>query len=217
MARVQAVVVLPSVTEFPKDNAINTFTFSPFVPDEEALDNIAGTLEDFYNEVQLSGQSVASYLSSTIVRTTDACHIEFWDIDGTPPRTPMHVVPFTLAGPTVTNNNLPLEVALCSSFRAEYVSGEPAARRRGRVYVGPLTTGALTSGAGVPGTPSPTFIETVAQATMGLASAFSPLHVWSRTDDMIRRVVAGWVDNEFDTQRRREHDATAREAWSISV
>jgi hypothetical protein len=113
----------------------------------------------------------------------------------------------------------PNEVAVCLSYYAEPLPGVNPQRLRGRVFVGPLNTDAGTPTGPSGATPSEDFIGALAAAGANLAGndALNTAGVWwvvhSRAGDMFNIVYGGWVDNEFDTQRRRQVDATARIVW----
>lgn len=123
----------------------------------------------------------------------------------------------------VGNNCLPLEVAFCLSFRAAWTTPAQQARRRGRVYLGPLAPAVLVS------TPPPAPIvdlmeagafymeRLLSESVAGVGGGDpAPWCVWSRTDGSLHDVVGGWVDNEWDTQRRRGLRPTYRETWGLS-
>jgi len=109
---------------------------------------------------------------------------------------------------------LPPEVSICMSFQGVAISGNPQARRRGRVYFGPLRQDRV----GTDGRPTGGLLDSVDAAGTGLLAASDAAtawrwHVWSTTDGMGVRIDNGWIDNEFDTQRRRGRIATARQTF----
>lgn len=108
---------------------------------------------------------------------------------------------------------LPTEVALCMSFHAPPVSGLPQARRRGRIYVGPLNTTYVAS----TGRPDAALISLIAKAGRDALDDFDDIagidwavHSTKGAEGEGVAVTAGWVDNEYDTQRRRGREATTR-------
>jgi hypothetical protein len=103
---------------------------------------------------------------------------------------------------------------MCVSFHGEYVSGEPQARRRGRVYV-PW----MQASSNVDGRPESTFVTLLAASfaefhAAAIASANVNWVVWSPTDSAAYPVEAGWIDDAWDTQRRRGVSATYRIPWN---
>lgn len=197
------VVRLPYASGLPADVAVNVF-HSLGNNDGEAT-TFSGHLVTFYNAIDaiLSGllSNVASAATVTTYRVADA-----------PPRAPVQILPFTLV---TSVNTLPPEVAVTVSFQGLKVSGQPQARRRGRVFLGPmanindLTTGRPT-GANV------TTIATAADAllTSSLTAGSAIWSVYSPTSGNTTIVNNGWVDNEFDTIRERGRPATSRTTFS---
>ena len=100
---------------------------------------------------------------------------------------------------------------MCASYKASTVAGLAAARHRGRVYFGPLNDYETVAIAGGYARPSTQFIGHLAQATLGLfGGGVVEFCVYSRAARVWNAVDAGWVDNEWDTQRRRGEQANAR-------
>jgi len=98
------------------------------------------------------------------------------------------------------------EPAMCLSFYA----GTNTKRRRGRLYLPVNILQASNSYAVRPGT---TMIDKVA-ALVPILTALGGVDidwsVWSRVDGSARAVTNWWVDNEWDTQRRRGLRGTTR-------
>jgi hypothetical protein len=214
----EAQVVMPRVTGLPEDVIVNTFHF--FVPvtyDIDDLVAIHGRLVEFYNNDPAGGDGIHAYLSHVITRSTLACNIKFYDLEEPSPRAPVYEQSWTLAAPAGSSSPLPSEVALCLSYRGALVSGEVAARRRGRVYIGPLITEAKTTGTSDP-RPTTNVINRWLDAGEALADpdAVSPWVVWSPTANANTLIEVVWVDNAFDTQRRRGPDATDRTSRTIT-
>lgn len=110
-----------------------------------------------------------------------------------------------------TGGPLPTEVALCMSFQALITSGIPQARRRGRVYFGPLKASDLAAG----GRPSATLVSALDTFGTDLLAASNAAATWtwgvySETASTFAPIANGWVDDEFDTQRRRGRVLTTR-------
>ena len=109
---------------------------------------------------------------------------------------------------------LPPEVAMCLSFQAPKVSGVPQARRRGRVYIGPLRS--IVSSGGRPSSSAITTLRDAGEAlrAAGVASAGDwNWAVYSTVLGGTADVTSGWVDDEFDTQRRRGRLPTTRNVF----
>lgn len=207
--------VLPYLSGLPEDVSvqdwvINDTTDAPIGP-------IVLAFESFYNDNQPDGNSIASAISTRVTREVDGCRFEAYLIDLATGAvgSPFGVYPFTL-GATTSTASLPDEVALCTSFASVVPPGGRPGRHRGRIYMGPFVSGFNTAD----GRPSDILVERLVAATNQLAldliDAGVALSVWSRVDKATRPVVRGWVDNAWDTQRRRGVAATGRVTWALS-
>jgi hypothetical protein len=129
------------------------------------------------------------------------------------PRAPISTGSFNLpVAPSL--GSLPPEVTLVLSFQAVQLSGVPQARRRGRVFIPFLQSNA----SGSDGRPVAAVITDVRDAANTLLSASNSAAGWtwltfSRVAPGYATVVNGWVDNEWDTQRRRGRVPTSRTVW----
>lgn len=149
---------------------------------------------------------------SNLVRQNN--HVtKFYDRDDPEPRAPVFTFTWNLAvAPTA--NPSPPEVSLCCSFQGDPISGIPQSRRRGRNY---LPFPAVTM-IGTDGRPNATAItNAVAWGNSLLTfSDSSTDHTWVVASsygvpgEFDTVITNGWVDNEFDVQRRRGRDATTR-------
>lgn len=222
MPRLRHQVILPYTSGFARDASINVWHTSSVDKTrlEQAQDASLALLEFYVSATGVGAETiVGAYYSQIVSRVAEACLIRTFDLDDPTPREPILEFPWQMVGHSEANS-LPYEVALCSSFTAEGGEGAPLRRRRGRVYLGPFNLDALQGGA-VPA-PATTLIDTVVAATERLITTFgdtptsSFVGVYSRVDDLVRPITSGWVDNEFDTQRRRQRDATARTEWDLT-
>jgi hypothetical protein len=123
---------------------------------------------------------------------------------------------------------LPSEVAVVMSFRSTESPGLPPARRRGRIYLGPLNVAAIgvVGGTVVPARVHPTFVSAIiGKATILKAALTAAGGSWvvhsatlmregSATPDHV--VNAGYVDNAFDVQRRRGIASNLRQPLSVA-
>jgi len=219
-----ATVTMPYTTGLPEDIAVNTFAFDGDPGDAGAESDLTDLLEAFYTTV-VGSFSIGSMISEVVSRTTNACRIDLAEIVDTGPTVDVGPVyfsaDFTMTAPhgTGTAVSLPLEVAIVNSVRNVLGTG-PVARRRGRQYIGPLDIIVLSTTGPFP-LVDPTFTSLLATQSEALAtdSATNGTSwcVWSRTAGQLFLIEAGFVDNEFDTQRRRGADATLRESWSTLV
>lgn len=104
------------------------------------------------------------------------------------------------------------ELAVCLSYKAQYVSGVTPKRRRGRIYLGPFSGGVVDSATGKLAAASKTVIVNAGQVFLDLHQAATTWSwvVYSPTTDTAGtgeagayEVLSAWVDDELDTQRRR--------------
>lgn len=207
-----------------EDRIVNDFAFTKASPaDVNDYTDMAGWIEDFYNTGNGILEPVASYLGSQIDRGSTHL-LQFYNIVAGPLGAPAYELAWIGPSAPTGTDNLPTEVAGVASFHATLVGQDeevgatrPRARRRGRLYLGPLTTQAVQS-LSVPspllGTEFRTAMAFAMAELRDASTALSiPWGVWSRADLVVRPVVGGWTDNAFDTQRRRGTAATARAVW----
>lgn len=195
-------VALQMDSGVPEDRAVNTWWC--IADDLTALGLFVTQLGTFY-------QAIDNYLSSAVNTTGHV--IKSYDMADPEPRAPVLVV----TGTTLTTGTtaMPAEVATCMSFQAVQQSGQSQARRRGRVYIGPLAQNTLHSS----GTPEGAWTSALVAAGQALLDASDAAATWSwavysRVDQTAISVSNGWVDNAFDTQRRRGPVASARAIFS---
>nr|CRY97793.1 hypothetical protein [uncultured prokaryote] len=186
------------------ENYVTNTLYTASVDDADAGD----CLVYFLTFMRSIGASYSTYIQQNnhqydVYRMSDAT-----------PRTPILSGLWNLTS-APTNPPLPPEVALCLSFQGDPFSGDPQSRRRGRIYVGPLRANESDSS----GRPISALINRLADAGANLlddiaANTDSAWSVYSPTAGGTVIITNGWVDNEYDTQRRRGRKATARTLWS---
>ena len=200
-----AQTILRTTDNNPENYATNTLYFETDNP-TTSIPDIQVDIEAFYN-------SILGFYPSTISTTG---HMTKWYlVGGPPPNYPIAELSWDFANPT-SGNPLPSEVALCLSFQGERVAGEPQARKRGRIYIGPLDEQVLAND----GRPGAAFTSALAGAG-GILLVRSEEQtawkwvVWSGTAQTATIIADGWVDNSFDTQRRRGVQWTQRELFPL--
>lgn len=211
----RAIATLSRKSGLPEDKSVNVFHFDSddgFTKVENAQ-QITSRLHDFYKAIE-------SYLSTVLASSLT---VQVYDLEDPEPRVPINEFTYTDINPAGTA--LPDEVAVCLSFQAEKESGVDQARRRGRVYIGPLAqlAGQLAgTTADATYVVNPAFITALGTAGANLfggtgvnrpvQSIFSPT-IYAATgnlDQAMSDVADYWIDNAFDTQRRRGRAATSR-------
>lgn len=203
-------------TALPEDVCVNTWHFlhenePPGTTPQDSANDMIDQLEEFYTGID-------GVIYPAIVGTSIECRA--YDMADPEPRVPVLTRIITIAPTTATP--LPPEMAVCLSMKADVESGEIAARRRGRVYVGPLQVGlpGVTSGKVIVSASYTGNIADNAELAFrtGLTGSDPYLCVYSRTEDeggasvadSFHKVTSIYVDNAFDVQRRRGHESTAR-------
>jgi hypothetical protein len=211
MATMRAQVVFQGMSNTPEDVVVNTYHFVS--PDYAIVnrDLVRDYLVELYNTtVPAPGTGkIAESMSSFLSRVANASKIKVYDLAEPKPRTPT-TYSWTLAansgGALV---ELPAEVAVCASFYA--LQNRP--RYRGRVYLGPWVSNVLQDALNDRSRPQTTLIDTIAGAfnRLLLKPGTGPkLAIQSNADGQARIATNGWVDDAWDTQRRRGQDAKSR-------
>jgi len=189
----------------------------------------AAVLTDVFNAFNAFYTTWDDNLSSVV---GTSARIKIYNMDDPPPRFPIMDQTFTLT-PAAGAATMPNEVASCLSFEGLVASGVNRRRNRGRVYLGPLAAAAGTqtgadlrpnvtfrnavTGAAnthlmpIPGTTSAQTIEWCVFSrsnALGLAIGeppplTEPNYNESQLAIGYRTVIRAWIDDAFDTQRRR--------------
>jgi hypothetical protein len=205
MTHYKVMITIPMTSGLPEDAAVNTWHC-------DAL-SLPGGYEDFVDELEVLYREIGD-LWSTKVDDTKVRATVYRMADPTP-RAPV----FTrlLTGLTKGSAALPPEIAITCSFQGERTSGESQARRRGRVFLGPLSTVWTSTTDPTVAAANLTKISNAFNAFVGASdiSATFDWCVYSPSDASLVPVNNGWVDNAFDVQRRRGTDPTTRSLWGL--
>ena len=194
--------------------------------DERNVAAIAQRLSRFYGVATTEEPAKPSdFLSSAMAPAQT--RIKVFNVSNPPPLVPLLDTAMPIPAPG-SGTLIPHEVACVLSFAANRESGTVAARRRGRIYFGPLNFAGTLSAVGGP------------RVSVGLQRAllFGAGRLRRETGDswvvvsraagstqtlgadgkmrrtpgprVVHTVNSAFVDNAFDTQRRRGPKATAR-------
>jgi hypothetical protein len=208
--------ILRGRTGLPEDKYVTTWAFKttdglpPTVGQSVAAKDL---VTEFFTGVT-APQTVAlrSYLGGQVDQPNTECRV--YRLGDAPPREPTI---FTLNLGGITTSSLPSEVAVVNSF----FSLRNLPRNRGRIYFGPLTTPSmttLTNGVNFPSTALQTALVESSKRLRAAAGAQGLVwSVLSQVDAVMRPITAGWVDNAWDTQRRRGESASGRLSWVSGV
>lgn len=213
-----------SESGMPADSVLNTFHFEgPTVADSAAADVLAEVVCDFYTQ-SAAGASGNIEQWLPMGAFADPQHsVKVYNMADAKPRVPLTTYveespAFTVVQPMVA------EAAICLSFRGTVQSGMSMARRRGRIFIGPLNFQA--------GLDDTTFLRPAvllrsdlcyAGRALSLAadaigytwSVYSPTTAASVPeggggDFPLTAIVHFWVDDAFDTIRSRGPAPTSR-------
>lgn len=219
---IRCVATFPHASGLPSLAVVNSWALISVDPATRA-----GAATDWTTNLNSFYGGIKTILSSAIAWNSGT--YEYIDMADAKPRVPFQVDTANLGTLSTSNIDMPPEVALCLSFRGSTGSGLNAKRRRGRVYIGPLQLSVATE----PIAPTNASVDLVATSAAALMTAtyhkwaiYSPSthhgvpvggklsdypdEVPALLDDSFVEVTSRWVDNAFDTQRRRGVPATYR-------
>lgn len=211
------------------DSVMNTFHYEgPASPTDPQFSLwITNYYNWLHNAAPFTGFAPAQYLSEALAVGANAFTVEFFRLPASPGNTgsPLRTFTQSWADPFGVAAPLPNEVAMCLTFQS-FVTGSlpeegpgnirPAARRRNRIYIGPLNVQAI-SPHGTTKEPlvsdgcSGSFVYGYQESmvTQQQASGWTPV-CFSKANWDAHRPLVVWADNAFDTQRRRGDSPTAR-------
>jgi hypothetical protein len=217
-----AQVTLQRDSGLPEDVIVNTMHFeddSGFGTDAGITDNGAGLI----NRIGTFYTTIGGDLSSGL---TGAGTVKLYNHNDVQPRIPKMQGTFAFTPGTTM---LPAEVAMAISFKAAPASGVNPARRRGRIFVGPLaqvalavTTGEDTSDPRMSTAKMTSWLNAFRTMARGGAGTFR-LAIFSQTtfaatgslDEAYTDASLLWISNDADTIRSRGARATRRLTASL--
>lgn len=216
MTSLLAVLTIPHDSGLARDAVSNTFSFATLAaPTPADLTAIENALKDFYNGSSGAQPTIAENLASCL--NNIGVKLRIYNRADPKPRVPIHDVTFNLNA--FGADSLPSECAVVASFSGAPVAGIRAARQRGRVYIGPCRV-ASSTGASPGARPSAGMTGAVLQAMIrlfnfsaGSATTDWVVHSSTQVPPMDTIVSKGFVDNSWDTQRRRGERPTAKTLW----
>lgn len=232
---VKAHLVLNSKSGVSEDNAVWTLYYRPpggSIPIDPgsgsvAVDNLAAAISHFLGSVPAGlTLSVVDFLAPSIMRGFPGAELKLYAI----PINPVQVLgpPFatrliTIPG-TPPTGGFPAEVASCLTYHAD-LNGipergpnntRPASSRRGRIYLGPLTGASGVANATTGWTTVATNFRDTALGAAGqflkgeAGNASWQWVVFSKKNWEVHDVKGAWMNDAFDTQRRRGQDPTVK-------
>lgn len=228
MSLVKCQTVFERSSGLPEDRVVadHYFGTGPGDQSQATINMIEVAMSDFWQGARTTAANLTSYLATDITRAVDSAQRRYYlkepgeQFFGSP----SFIQPFQ-PGAAVAATGLPDEVAVCLSYHGDLTdipeedgAIRPAARRRGRIYFGPLWAGAVSQGAGLPVRPASVVQADLIDAATDLLAASDAAAEWTwvvphavaTAGWSVVPVVGGWVDNAWDTQRRRGISATQR-------
>jgi hypothetical protein len=210
---IRVLATLQGSSALPEDRFVTTWAFGSDAADSEAAKVAAiGLVRLFYNGSNGGQTRIADSLSGQHLNLSLSTFTAYYLGDPVGFREP-YTEEWGGAG-FGSGTALPSEVAVCASYYSEF--NRP--RSRGRVYLGPLVSGAMTSSAGQPARVHPNLMDSITSSMTTLID-FQPIlgPRWcviakSETTSApeLKPITHGWCDNAFDTMRKRGEKATAR-------
>lgn len=200
-------------TQLPEDAFVNTWHFYNNVFPYADYENVRDMLLDFYSESFFDmNQPLCEYMTSNTISGNYT--LKAYNLDDPKPRAVVYLDQGTVAPGNLPG--LPTECAAVFSYQATQESGLPQARRRNRIYFGPIST----EGAGDSGRIANNLVQDMLFSGRQLkeasdASANWTWSVYSPTDNEFYATHDGWVDNGMDTQRRRGLRSTQRGVFGL--
>lgn len=208
----QAQWIFQAASQRPEDAVTNT-THWHKTGSISDFENVRDMLVDFYSVIPTGATNRVQDFFTT-KGLTGNWQLKMYKLSDDKPRAPA----YTSQGSFELQNvaSLPSEVALVMSFQTEPESGLPQARRRNRIYLGPFAGMANSE----VGRPSNLLVETLLFAGHQMIvasdeSIYWAWHVYSPTQNAHYPTISGWVDNAWDSQRRRGVDATLRGGFDV--
>lgn len=206
----------------------NVFTNTLYFRDDAAVKRSFGDVADlldtkltgFYNVAQGGG---GNRIMDFISRVTDASltTLKVYDLNESAPRIP-EIRPMTVTQ-SGTTTILPNECAVVLSYRsgaATNLGGSIDPTKRGRIYIGPLTSSSATFTVGTDwdarvNSGLITTLELAAEWLVGDTDGDEMTWVqYSLKENRALAVTGGFINNRLDTQRRRGEPESSRTVWS---
>jgi hypothetical protein len=217
MAHISVQVAFERTTALPKDRIVNTLHFDCPAAGTAVITPLTTLISKMWTQVNSPGVDRLDVYAPPML--SGIVNLKFYDMAQPKPRPPIGTSGFTIAIGTTGNYPLPAEVALVGSYHATPAAGERPARRRGRIFFGPLNTGCVsTTVTAGDARPFLNAQKTIAGAMRNLVVNAPTGYTWcvySPTDHVLAPVTGVHCDDAFDTQRRRGAQSNSRFAISV--
>jgi len=202
-------VIIPAVSGLSEDAATNVwYAETPGTPNPTAAGDFAAGVVQVYKDIAINLSPLMSW---------SLMNFKAYDMAAPEPRVPIHAASMLFSG-TVGVAALPTECACVLSFQGAPSSGVSQRRRRGRIYFGPLAVQSLNEPDGRLEVLLHQGLRTSANNLMVAGNAAASW-TWCVCSQVTGTAVStpvhnGWVDNAYDTQRRRGVKATTRSTFT---
>lgn len=189
------------------DNQTNGFYVSDSGISTAEMDSWRNAIKTFYDAAAGNGAMRGLAQNNHIIK--------FYTVGTPAPNYPIYQNTFNLAA-SPGAFDLPPEVALCVSYKNNTNNSVLRARRRGRIYLSGWGEAQNTTGrpnAGLPAALAGAF-KTYCDSVnlIGTLTAC----IYSRVQDITNEIEEVWVDNAWDTQRRRGEKPTVRSSVTVT-
>lgn len=215
---IRALCVLQNANGLPADRYVTTWAFACTSFNAATHPQAIRTaIANFFN-LPAGTANVAAHIGAQASRAVLGSKVISYELGQASPRTP-HSQTWTLGAIDIAGGVMayPAEVAACASFKSD---DKPGPRGKGRVYIGPLNSksagGEQEASEPRPGTGFRLALNNAMKAlaeSSVLADAGLSWSILSQADAALYEVTGGWVDNAFDTQRRRGLVTSSRSTW----
>lgn len=191
----------------------NTFHFTTQDDAPATFNLLLAAMKAFYDG---GATPLYTFMSSEVAQNGHERTV--YNLDEPTPRIPVAHSVWNF--PVAPNGDpLPGEVACCVSFQGAAASGVNQARQRGRLFIGRLDKDCASGGR-----PTAALRTALKDAALALKAAsdlavewswvvYSPTAAAQGDPTPFALVDNGWIDDAFDTQRRRGLDPTTRTLW----
>jgi hypothetical protein len=211
---IRAQVTIPMDTAIPADSVVNTFHFLGDPADASAMAQLLLDIRAFYTLDLSTFGAITQYMSAAINEV--GWRTELYNLADAEPRVPFEEETWPNISSGFSGVSGPAEISLVLSFQGDPTSGVSQARRRGRLFIGPL--GTLSTAR--PGANIRAVWAAAGSAFIDITSA--TWVVYSPTLDALgatllasaTEITNGWVDDAWDVQRRRGVSPTMRTTFS---
>jgi len=206
MPAIRAQVTLRTKDNVPANFVTNSWGLTTDTVGTPDWNEIRNAFKLFYDNLDV-------FLSPSVAQNDH--EVKFYALPGVQPNYPIAERFFSLST-NPAGTAMPSEVALVLAFQGVRTPGLEQARRRGRIYVGPLDT-TTTSGE----RPTTAFRTAVVDAALAFDADLDTITpivewgVWSETNQAMVEIASGWVDDAWDTQRRRGLAPTTRTNFTV--